>query len=85
MENLFKILSILTMLPNIIASIEQIKGGTTGPEKLSLVEEQVMLALQASEIVAGREIVNEKQFRKEMKKAVSGIVGMLNNSAWAKK
>ena len=83
MNNFLKILQILNAIPMVIATVENLKN-TSGKDKAKLVEQQVMNALEASELVTGRDIINEKDFRKGLRKAVDGMVQMLNSSSWKK-
>jgi hypothetical protein len=97
--NVMKLLGVINTIGSKIALVEAgvgtammaINGVTAGvgvvmggKDKTKLVESQVMAALEASEFLSGRDIVNEKEFRKHLRNCVKSIVGMLNASVWQK-
>ena len=82
MHKFLKILGIINSIPTIIATIEQTHSQLAGKDKSKAVEQQVMAALEASALVKVRIVTDEKRFRKSLRKAVDGIVGMFNASVW---
>lgn len=82
MGTLLQILRVINMIPMVIATVESVSKGLPGNDKKKLVQDEIMNALTTSELVMGRDIVDEKNFKKNLQKTVDGIVGMLNNSVW---
>lgn len=86
MNKLIEILRIVNMIPGLIVTAETIiKGPSLGKLKSDKVEYQIMSALEASELISDRDIVDNKRFRKGIKKIIDGIVDVINSSVWAKK
>ena len=65
--------------------VEGLFGNRTGEEKKESALSFVSAALQLSEAVAAREIVDEEKFKTGLAKVVDGTVECLNASSWAKK
>lgn len=85
MGSLLQILKIINGVGATIAVVEEMKSNASGGEKSAIVEADVMLALGATELVAQKNIVNEKEFKKHLKNLIKAIVGMLNATVWGKK
>lgn len=82
MDKLLKILNIISAIGSTVAIVEQTAGA--GTDKEADVKLAVTRALQASELVVHRDIVDEKKFWKGIKKINDGIVEVLNSSVWHK-
>lgn len=80
LDKVLQILSVINAIGTTVVRVEQ--AGRSGKAKAHAVEVQTMAMLEASEFAAGRDIVNEKKFRKGLRKTCDGIVEMLNASAW---
>ena len=85
MNFLQKLLQGIAFVPAVVNSIEGLFGNHTGQEKKESALSFVSAALQLSEAVASREIVDEEEFKAGLSKVVDGTVQCLNASTWAKK
>lgn len=68
-----------------VNSIEGLFGGQTGEQKKDSAISFVGAALQMTEAIANREIVDEVKFKDGLGKIVDGTVECLNASIWARK
>lgn len=84
MKVLGKIMTAFQALPYLMAGVEAIKGAGKGKEKKEAVLGFTELSLGISEMVAGKEIVDEKLFREGMDQVMEGqlkiakAIGMVN-------
>jgi len=85
MDFLQKLLQGISFVPAIVNSIESLFGSQSGQQKKDSVVSFVATALQLTEAVANREIVDEVKFREGLSKLVDGTVECLNASSWAPK
>ena len=85
MDFLQKLLQGIAFIPAVVNSIEGLFGGQSGQEKKDSAISFVAAALQLTEAVASREIVDEAKFREGLSKLVDGTVECLNASSWARK
>lgn len=85
MNFLQKLLQGIAFVPAVVNSIEGLFGTRTGQEKKESALSFVSAALQLSEAVASREIVDEEKFKVGLSKVIDGTVECLNASSWAKK
>jgi hypothetical protein len=85
MDFLQKLLQGIAFIPAVVNSIEGLFGGQSGREKKDSAISFVAAALQLTEAVASREIVDEAKFREGLSKLVDGTVECLNASSWAPK
>ena len=79
-----KLLQGIAFLPTIVNSIEGLFGGHTGEQKKESAISFVAAALQLTESVSNREIVDEVKFKEGLSKIIDGTVQCLNASSWAK-
>ncbi len=84
MNFLSKLLQGISYLPSIVAGIEGFFGSKSGDQKKEAALSFVSAALQLSEAVSSREIVDENKFRDGLSKIIDGTVACLNASSWAK-
>ncbi len=84
MEFLSKILQGLAFVPSVVTGIEGLFGGRPGVDKKNAAMSFVTAALQLSEAVTSRQIVNEEKFRQGLSTVIDGVVLCLNSSTWAK-
>jgi hypothetical protein len=63
---------------------EGLFGGHTGEQKKESAISFVAAALQLTESVANREIVDEQKFKDGLSEIIDGTVTCLNASSWAK-
>jgi hypothetical protein len=85
MDFLQKLLQGISFVPAIVNSIEGLFGHQSGQQKKDSAISFVTAALQLTEAVANREIVDEAKFREGLSKLVDGTVECLNASSWARK
>ena len=85
MNFLQKLLQGIAFVPAIVDSIEGLFGSQSGQEKKESAISFVGAALQLTEAVANREIVDEVKFKEGLSKVVDGTVECLNASSWARK
>ena len=83
--NLFlgKLLQAIAFVPSVVQGIEGLFGGHSGPEKKESAISFVSAALQMTEAIAARDIVNEDDFKAGLSKVIDGTVQCLNASSWA--
>ncbi len=85
MNFLSKLLQGISYLPAIVTGIEGFFGSKSGDQKKEAALSFVSAALQLSEAVSSREIVDEDKFRDGLSKIIDGTVACLNASSWGKK
>ena len=83
MNFLAKLLQGLAFLPGVVNSIEALVGNRSGEEKKNSAMSFVSAALEVTEAVANREIVDEAKFKEGLAKVIDGTVECLNASSWA--
>lgn len=85
MDFLQKLLQGISFVPAIVNSIEGLFGSQSGQQKKDSAVSFVTAALQLTEAVANREIVDEAKFKEGLSKVIDGTVECLNASSWARK
>jgi hypothetical protein len=85
MDFLQKLLQGISFVPAIVNSIEGLFGSQSGQQKKDSAVSFVTAALQLTEAVANREIVDEAKFKEGLSKVIDGTVECLNASSWAQK
>jgi hypothetical protein len=83
MNFLQKLLQGIALVPTLVHGIEGLFGARAGREKKESAISFVATAVQLSEAVANRDIVNEDMFRTGLSKVIDGTVECLNASTWA--
>jgi hypothetical protein len=84
MNFLQKLLQGIAFVPAVVSSIEGLFGNRSGAEKKESAISFVGAALQLTEAVANREIVDEAKFKIGLSKVIDGTVDCLNASSWAR-
>jgi hypothetical protein len=84
MNFLQKLLQGIAFVPAVVSSIEGLFGNRSGAEKKESAISFVGAALQLTEAVANREIVDEAKFKLGLSKVIDGTVDCLNASSWAR-
>ncbi len=84
MNFLAKLLRGIAFVPAVVHGIEALFGGKSGNEKKEAALSFVGAALNMSEAISNREIVDEARFQDGLGKIIDGVVECLNASAWAK-
>jgi hypothetical protein len=85
MDFLQKLLQGISFVPAVVNSIESLFGSQSGQQKKDSAISFVSAALQLTEAVANREIVDEAKFKEGLSKVIDGTVECLNASSWAPK
>jgi hypothetical protein len=65
--------------------VESLLGAKSGPTKKAAALSFVSTALSATDLVAGKNIVDPNQFQEGLGKVIDGVVACMNASVWANK
>jgi hypothetical protein len=84
MNFLNQLLRGISFIPALVAGIEAMFSTKNGNEKKDAAMSFLENALQMSDAVTEREIVNPEQFRDGVSRIIDGVVQCMNASAWAK-
>jgi hypothetical protein len=84
MNFLNQLLRGISFIPTLVSGIETMFASKSGSEKKDAAMSFLENALQMSDAVAEREIVNADQFRDGVSRIIDGVVECMNASAWAK-
>jgi len=84
MDFVSKLLQGIAFVPAIVSGIENLLGGRTGAEKKDAAMSFVSAALQLSDAVTARHIVDEDKFKLGLSNVIDGVVLCLNASTWSK-
>jgi hypothetical protein len=79
-----KLLQAIAFVPSVVQGIEGLFGTRSGSEKKESAISFISAALQMTEAIAAREIVDENDFKSGLSKVIDGTVQCLNASSWAK-
>ena len=79
-----KLLQAIAFVPSVVQGIEGLFGSRSGQEKRESAISFISAALQMTEAISAREIVNEDDFKTGLSKVIDGTVQCLNASSWAK-
>ncbi|HYH00107.1 MAG TPA: hypothetical protein VD837_13315 [Terriglobales bacterium] len=74
----------IAFVPAIVHGVEGLFGSKAGNDKKEAALSFVGAALNLTEAVSSREIVDESKFREGLGKIIDGVVQCLNASSWAK-
>lgn len=84
MNFLSQLLRGIAFVPALVSGIEGLFGNKAGSEKKDAAMSFLTNALNMTDAIAAREIVDPEQFKSGISEAIDGIVKCLNASAWAK-
>jgi hypothetical protein len=84
MDFVSKLLQGIAFLPAVVNGIEGLFGGRSGAEKKDAAMSFVSAALQLSDAVTARHIVDENKFKLGLSSVIDGVVLCLNASTWSK-
>ena len=84
MNFLNQLLRGISFIPALVNGIESMFEGKTGSEKKDAAMSFLESALQLTDAVAQREIVNPEQFKDGISRIIDGVVECMNASTWAK-
>jgi hypothetical protein len=79
-----KLLQGIAFIPGVVSGIEGLFSGRSGSEKKDAAMSFVSAALQLSDAVTARHIVDEEKFKDGLSRIIDGTVLCLNSSAWSK-
>lgn len=74
----------LALLPSLIQGIESIFGAKSGDQKKQAALEIVSSAINLTDAVSGKHVVDADSFSSGLGKVIDGVVECLNASLWAK-
>ena len=84
MDFVSKLLQGIAFIPAIVNGIENLFGGRTGADKKDAAMTFVSAALQLSDAVTARQIVDEDKFKLGLSHVIDGVVLCFNASTWSK-
>jgi hypothetical protein len=84
MDFLAKLLQGISFVPSVVTGIEGLFGGRTGAEKKDAAMSFVSAALQLTDAVTSRHIVDPDKFKQGISAVIDGTVLCLNASTWSK-
>jgi hypothetical protein len=82
---LAKLLKVFAWIPPLVQGAEAIFGSKNGEQKHTSVVGFLLLALQFTESISNKDIVDEKAFKEGLDDIIKGSVKCLNASVWYKK
>lgn len=84
MDFLSKLLQGISFVPSVVNGIEGLFGGRSGEEKKNAAMSFVSAALQLTDAVSSRHIIDADKFKQGLSSVIDGTVLCLNASTWAK-
>lgn len=84
MDFLTKLLQGISFVPSLVNGIEGLFASRSGPEKKNAAMSFVSAALQLTDAVTSRHIVDPDKFKQGLSAVIDGTVLCLNASTWAK-
>jgi hypothetical protein len=85
MNVLSMILSGVSLVPGVVQSVEGLFGSKSGADKKQAAITAVGSAINLTDAVSSKQVVNADQFQSGLGQVIDGIVACLNASIWAKK
>ena len=84
MNFLVTLLRGIAFIPAIVTGLEGLFGGRTGAEKKDAALTFVGAALNLTQSIINKDIMDEGKFKDGLSKIIDGVVGCLNASVWFK-
>jgi hypothetical protein len=84
MDLLAKLMQGISFVPSVVSAIESFFGTRSGAEKKDAALSFIQTAIQMTDAIAARQIVDEVKFKDGISKVIDGTVECLNASIWAK-
>jgi hypothetical protein len=84
MDFLSKLLQGIAFVPSIVTGIEGLFASRSGAEKKNAAMSFVSAALQLTDAVTSRHIVDPEKFKQGLSAVIDGTVLCLNASTWSK-
>ena len=79
-----KLLQGIAFVPAIVNGVEGLFGKKSGADKKNAALTLALNTIQATDAIAGKDIVDSGKFQDGLGKVIDGVVACLNASAWAK-
>ena len=84
MNFLAKLMQGIAFVPSVVSAIESFFGTRSSSEKKDAALSFIQTAVQMTDAIAARQIVDEVKFKDGISKVIDGTVECLNASLWAK-
>ncbi|HYX67780.1 MAG TPA: hypothetical protein VE825_01500 [Terriglobales bacterium] len=84
MNFLVTLLRGIAFIPAIVTGLENLFGGRTGAEKKDAALTFVGAALNLTQSILNKDIMDEGKFKDGLSKIIDGVVACLNASVWFK-
>jgi hypothetical protein len=84
MDFVSKLLQGLAFVPSVVYGVEGLFSSRSGADKKDAAMSFVTAALQLSDAVTSRHIVDESKSKQGLSTVIDGVVLCLNSSSWAK-
>ena len=84
MNFLSKLLQGIAFVPAIVAGVEGLFGNKSGMDKKNTAMLLAKNTIQATDAIAGKDILDAGKFQDGLGKVIDGVVLCLNASVWAK-
>lgn len=84
MNFLVTLLRGIAFIPAIVTGLEGLFGGRSGAEKKDAALTFVGAALNLTQSIINKDIMDEGKFKDGLSKIIDGVVGCLNASVWFK-
>ncbi len=84
MNFLAKLLQGIAFVPAVVHGVEALFGSKSGDDKKQAALSFVSSALNMTDAIANKQIVDPNKFQGGLSKLIDGVVDCLNASAWAK-
>lgn len=84
MNFLVTLLRGIAFIPAIVTGLEGLFGGRSGAEKKDAALTFVGAALNLTQAIINKDIMDEGKFKDGLSKIIDGVVGCLNASVWFK-
>jgi hypothetical protein len=84
MNFLSKLLQGIAFVPAIVTGVEGLFGHKSGAQKKDAAMTLVQNTIQATDAIAGSDIIDGGKFQDGLSKVIDGVVQCLNSSVWAK-
>jgi hypothetical protein len=84
MNFLSKLLQGIAFVPAIVTGVEGLFGHKSGAQKKDAALTLVQNTIQATDAIAGSDIIDAGKFQDGLSKVIDGVVQVMNASVWAK-
>jgi hypothetical protein len=84
MNFLSKLLQGIAFVPAIVTGVEGLFGHKSGTDKKNAALTLTQNTIQATDAIAGKDILDAAKFQDGLGKVIDGVVACLNASVWSK-